>query len=224
MSETIAVFGATGGTGKHFLGFALKAGYKVQAMVRSPSKVTEKSPNLTLIEGTFSDGDAIAKTLKGATYIVCMGGGPMTGWSKDYKPKDLMLNFVKTLIPLAKKESSIKVFLYQAGAFSALPDGTLPMSMRIFRTVVGSWVMGLYPNFMDNEQIIKYVDGEKDSLPFKIIITRPGGLQEKEGGQELKASEDPEMGFVAFKDLAAFNLKAMKDESLYGTYPFVKLA
>jgi hypothetical protein len=224
MTEIIALFGATGGTGKPFLDAALTAGYKVRAMVRTPSKLKTRHDNLMVIEGDFSNADAIQKTIEGATYVVSMAGGPMTGWSKDY-PKDLMINFVKILVPLLKKESSVKVLFYQAGAFSALPDGTLPWSMRIFRTLVGSWIMGIYPNFKDNEAIIQNIDKVKESLPFKTIVTRPGGLKDSEGGKTLVASDtDPETGFVAFQDLAKWSLTAMKDESLYGKYPFVKLA
>lgn len=222
MTETIALFGATGGTGKPFLAAALAAGYKVQAMVRTPSKVTA-TDGLTVIQGDFSNEQAIQKTIKGATFIVSLAGGPMQGKPKEY-PKDLMLNFVQKLVAAAKKESSVKVLLYQAGAFSALPDGTLPMSMHIFRTVVGSWFMGLTPNFMDNEQVIKYISTQQEAISFKTIVTRPGGLSDSEGGKTLKASDDPETGFVAFKDVAAFTLKALTDESLYGTYPFVKIA
>jgi len=221
MSEIIALFGATGGTGKHFVTAALAAGYKVQALARTPSKVTA-ADGLAVVEGDFGNTEAIAKTLKGATYVVSMGGGPM-GKPKEY-PADLMLNFVKTLLAEAQKVKSIKVLLYQAGFFAALPDGTLPFMLKILRTVIGSWYLGIGPNIMDHEAIIKYIDEQKDSLPFKTIVTRPGGLDDSEGGKTLKASEDPEMSVIAFKDLAAFSLEAMKDESLYGTYPFIKLA
>ena len=221
MTETIALFGATGGTGKHFLPLALEAGYKVKAMVRTPSKVETKHANLTLIEGDFSNQDAMKKTVQGADYVISMAGGPM-GKPKEY-PKDLMLDFVKKLVTIMKETPSVKVFLYQAGAFSAKPDGSLPLLMKVFRTVVGAWIMGLEPNFMDNEAVIKYVDTEKD-CKFKIIITRPGGLKEDEGGKKLEASENPEMNMVAFKDLATFSLDAMKDESLVGKYPFVTIA
>lgn len=220
-TETIALFGATGGTGKPFLAAALAAGYKVQAMARTPSKLTE-ADGLTVIRGDFSNKEAIEKTIKGATYIVSMGGGP-TGKPKEY-PENLMLDFVKKLVAAAKKEASVKVFLYQAGGFVSLPDGTLPISMHIIRTLVGFWILGLKPNLMDHEQVLKYIDTEQESIQFKTIVTRPGGLNDSQGGKTLKASEDPETGMVAFKDLAAFSLTALKDESLYGTYPFVKLA
>ena len=80
MSETIALFGGTGSTGQHFLTLALEAGYKVNILVRNPSKVTitsNNNDNLTVIEGDFSNHEAIKKTIQGATYVVSMAGGPM---------------------------------------------------------------------------------------------------------------------------------------------------
>ena len=80
MSETIALFGSTGGTGRHFLSLALEAGYKVNILVRDSSKVAEAlatNDNLTVVEGDFSNAEAIQKTIQGATYVVSMAGGPL---------------------------------------------------------------------------------------------------------------------------------------------------
>ena len=79
MSETIALFGGTGSTGQHFLTLALEAGYKVNILVRNPSKVTitSNNNNLTVLEGDFSNHEAIEKTIQGATYVVSMAGGPL---------------------------------------------------------------------------------------------------------------------------------------------------
>ena len=81
--ETIALFGATGGTGKHFLSMALEAGYTVKIMVRTPSKITLTNNKLTVIEGDFFNKDAIQKTITGADYVVSLAGGPMTGKQAD---------------------------------------------------------------------------------------------------------------------------------------------
>ena len=80
--------------------------------------------------------------------------------------------------------------------------------------VVGTWVMGVGSNIKDNEAVIKYIGSIQNEI---------GTLAEKDGGATLWASNSPPMAPVAFGILAAFSLKAMKDESLYGTYyPFVK--
>ena len=120
-----------------------------------------------------------------------------------------------------KQVKTIKVFLFQAGAFSALPNGDLPFMIRIFRVILGSWVMGLGPNYMDNEAVIKYVDSIQSDIDFKTIVTRPSALDDSEGGATLAVTETPPTSKTAFKDLASFTLQAIKDQLLYGTYPFV---
>ena len=47
--KTIALFGATGNTGKHFLKAALDQGYTVKALVRNPDKVPVVDDRLTKV-------------------------------------------------------------------------------------------------------------------------------------------------------------------------------
>ena len=77
MPETIAVFGATGSTGKYVVPLALEQGYNVRALVRNPSKLETKHANLTVIEGTLQEEAKLKETVKGATYVICSAGGPM---------------------------------------------------------------------------------------------------------------------------------------------------
>ena len=57
--QTILVFGATGGTGKAFVGQALAHGNRVTAFVRDPTKLTAESANLKIIEGDLFDAEAV---------------------------------------------------------------------------------------------------------------------------------------------------------------------
>jgi hypothetical protein len=220
MTETIALFGATGGTGKYLLPAALEAGYKVQALVRTPSKVETKHENLTLIEGDFSNDAAITETVKGAHYVISCAGGPL-GKPKDY-PEGMMLNFITLLWPKLEAESQLKVFLYQSGAFVPKPDGSNPFMMKLMRATMGRMV-GITPNVDENEKVGKFMDSNP-TKSFSVIVTRPGMINDKEGGQKLVASDSPPMGSITFKDLAFFTLEAIKDESLAGKYPFVVVA
>jgi len=48
MNMKIAIFGATGETGRQLVEQALAAGYQVVAYVRNPSKLNTKHENLTI--------------------------------------------------------------------------------------------------------------------------------------------------------------------------------
>lgn len=229
MTETIALFGATGNTGKHFLKLALQGGYKVQAMARSPSKVETKDEKLTLVEGDFSKEDAIEQTVKGATYVVSLTGGPM-GKPTEY-PKDLLLNFFKTLTRIIQnKAPSVKVLLHQAGFLCSLPDKPNSWLQVVARSTLASRLfLGLEPHIQDHEEVIKYIYDQKEKgqdFGFQIIVTRPALLREKEGGKVNLVADHGKgaMSPVTFYDLAAWSLKAIKNESLYGTFPYVDFA
>lgn len=226
MTETIALFGGTGNTGKCFLKLALDGGFQVQAMVRSKAKVDEslqKNDKLKLTEGDFSNKEAIKETMKDATYIVSMGQGPM-GKPSEYPP-DLMLNFFKTIVEIVKEDNpcpKLKVLLYQAGAFSALPDKPLPMVGSFFKKVVGEWIMRIGPNIEDNTKVIQYIYDNSGTIGFNTIVSRPAALADKPSNATLRADHFSSSNFsITFYDLAVWSLKAIQDQSLYGTYPFV---
>jgi hypothetical protein len=218
MAETIALFGATGGSGSEVLAAALEKGYKVNAMVRTPSKIEIEHPNLTILKGDFTSTSVIEETIKGADYVISAVGGPM-GKPKDF-PVGNFLEFTQELVRIMKETPSVKVFLHQAGAFCAHPDGTHPWSM-IIMSKIAEWVAGIGPNLEENLNIMKYMDSIQDEIKFKTIATRPGGLTKGEGGTKLAAVENPPLGLTAYKDLGVFTVDAIKDESLYGKYPYV---
>lgn len=70
----IAVFGATGGTGKLLVEQALALGYQVVAYVRNPSKLNVKDEHLTVVEGKLSDQTLIENTIKGADVVISLLG------------------------------------------------------------------------------------------------------------------------------------------------------
>ena len=53
-------------------------------------------------------------------------------------------------------------------------------------------------------------------------MTRPSMLEEKESDMVVVADHDNiPSGAITFQGLAVFSVNALKDPSLYGTYPFV---
>lgn len=240
--ETIALFGATGRTGRYCLAQALDQGYKVRALVRDKSKLDAslfEISNLTIIEGDFSTQtlSTIEECVSGADYVIVMvgydpkrssgGGGGGGGY-----PQNVMLDFFKLLTKTICNmhdigRSNVKVVLYQAGAFAVKPEQQLPIGMNILKVVVGDWMMGLGPLVNDHNDVIRYVSEHNHTWPFRVIVTRPaqikeyGALQKDTLVAERFTPPSPIVGAIGFYDLATFSLKALKDESLYGQYPYV---
>jgi len=72
--EIIAIFGAYGVTGHHFLKFAMEAGYKVKALVLPGMDMDDVagSGNLRLVTGSFEEMEKVRMVVHNATYVVCL--------------------------------------------------------------------------------------------------------------------------------------------------------
>ena len=73
----IAVFGASGRTGKLFTELALKNGYAVKALVRDPSKFGIQHSNLEVIQGDMADPTKIEETIGGTEAVINLAGPRM---------------------------------------------------------------------------------------------------------------------------------------------------
>ena len=72
-SRTIALFGATGKTGRRVLARLLGAGYSVRALARTPARLGVVG-GLTVITGDVLDPDAVAETILGSDAVVSVFG------------------------------------------------------------------------------------------------------------------------------------------------------
>jgi uncharacterized protein YbjT (DUF2867 family) len=70
----IAVFGATGGTGRSLVEQALAQGHQVTALVRHPAVVHLRHPQFTLFEGDAQDSRAVTKVIDGVDVVACILG------------------------------------------------------------------------------------------------------------------------------------------------------
>lgn len=66
----IAIFGATGGTGKQLIEQALEAGYEVVAYARNPSKLDICHEHLKVIQGELADAALIESAVSGVDVVI----------------------------------------------------------------------------------------------------------------------------------------------------------
>ncbi|MCE3602513.1 NAD(P)H-binding protein [Massilia sp. P8910] len=70
----LAIFGATGATGRHLVDQALQAGHEVSALVRSADRLSIVHPRLRLVVGTFSQQDGVRDVVQGADAVISVLG------------------------------------------------------------------------------------------------------------------------------------------------------
>ncbi len=72
--RTLALFGATGKTGRHVLAQALAAGHTVRALARRPESLDIAHERLTVVAGDVLDAPAVHETVRGADVVVSVFG------------------------------------------------------------------------------------------------------------------------------------------------------
>ena len=114
--RTIAVFGATGRTGKPFTQLALQKGYEVRALVRNPSKLGLDHPQLTLIEDDLTDPEKVEETIRGSQAVLLL-----VGMSPNVrKPPNLRETAVRNV--LAAMDATGVKRLIRLANFTGAPD------------------------------------------------------------------------------------------------------
>ena len=141
MGELILITGATGHIGFRTFIFALKAGYKVRAAVRSQAKADllrnhaeVKALNLSTDALTFAivpeitAKGAYTEAVRGVTYILHLASPLVSGFAPEElmaKPDELMINpalrGTLEMIEAASKESSVRRVVITASVVSLIP-------------------------------------------------------------------------------------------------------
>jgi uncharacterized protein YbjT (DUF2867 family) len=72
----LLVLGATGATGRLVVKQALAAGHQVNALVRSPEKLTTRHANLTVIPGEATEASDVSRAIAGTAAVICTSARP----------------------------------------------------------------------------------------------------------------------------------------------------
>lgn len=93
----LAIFGASGRTGKPLVQQALNAGYEVVALVRTPAKVPMQNEHLTLIQGDAMNLADVEKAVQGADAVLSV-----LGQSKG-SPADMQTVAIRNIVAAMQK-------------------------------------------------------------------------------------------------------------------------
>jgi putative NADH-flavin reductase len=123
----LAVFGATGGTGKQVLDQALAAGHTVVAVARKPEAIPTTNPALTVARGDVLDRASIAAAITGVDAVVSAFGP-----ASNKQPGTLMSEGIANIVS-ACEETGVPKLVFESGLITT--DGA-GLSL-VARTAVG---------------------------------------------------------------------------------------
>jgi putative NADH-flavin reductase len=204
----IAVLGATGRTGQHFVRQALAAGHTVRALVRAPERVREVNPHLTLVPGDARDAASVRALVRGADAVVsCLG--PRRG---EPQVCSAATQNVRTAL---EEGGGTRRYVLVSGSHASLPgdrrDLAGRLSARIGRLLAGDVVA-------DKQRELELLQAS----PLAWTAARPSQLTEGQGtGHWRESLLTPPGARIARADLARFLLHVLEERSHERQAPFV---
>lgn len=193
--QTILVFGATGGTGRHFVAQALEDGHRIRALVRTPGKLAVAPDRIDVRAGSISDPVDVDALVADVDAVVMMLGD-----REAQRHTRINAAFVRKLVPAMRRQGVARL-VYQAGGLSRPPRGRLgPMLWTIRHTLARSYI----GQHEDNEAVMAYLAAEAGDLEW--IVHRAGIGSDGPSKGTLRRS-DTRPSIATFRDCATYTLR-----------------
>lgn len=207
--KKLALFGATGQTGREFLKLALPEGYELRAMARNPDDLKIEHENLEVIQGDVLNESDVEEVVIGTDVVVSL-----FGHVKD-SPKWLQTNGTKNIVKAMKKEGIDKIISLSGGGLPyekdkpKIPDYLIKGAMKLF---AGHLL----------EDAKKHAEVLKESGLDWIIVRGPRLTNGERKGDYRVGWVGVNAGTkISRPDLADFILKQVESDEFIEEMPFV---
>ncbi|HEV7346892.1 SDR family oxidoreductase [Telluribacter sp.] len=208
--KKIALFGASGQTGMEFVTIALDKGYQVNALVRTPEKLSIKHQNLEVFKGDVLNQKDVQTVIKGCDVVVSLFG------HVKGSPEWLQTNGTKHITSAMKQEKVDKIISLSGGGLPYPEKDQPKFPDKMIRFIMKIAVPKILNDAVEHHKVLANSD-------LKWIIVRgPRLTNDKKAGTYrvgwvgVNASTK-----IARADLADFILKQIEDEQFHFQMPFV---
>lgn len=202
----LAVFGATGGTGREIVAQALDAGDEVTVLVRDPAKMNLNHEKLYLVIGDVLNPEKVEEALAGSEAVCCSLGN--TANNPDFVVSDGTRNII---------EGMTKQGIRRLVVVSALGvgDSREQVSLR-FKMIMKTVLRKAYEDKERQEEMVRSSD-------LDWVIVRPGGLTNSPATGDYQFGLNPSLtgGQVSRADVAAFVLQQLTDDTFLRQTPAI---
>lgn len=210
----LAVFGATGRTGREVVAQALDRGHTVAAFVRDPAKLAAQQapshPRLDVVTGDVRDAQAVARAVEGADAVVsCLAPVPADGPVQTEGTAHIVA---------AMRRHGVERVVSETGAGVASPDDPPPSLGARFMRGVMRLVAGTI--LADGEG---HAQALRDSGLDYAVVRAPRLTTGPQTGQ-IRHGTDLALGpseSIARADVAAFMLDEAEGGRYHRAEPFV---
>jgi putative NADH-flavin reductase len=198
----LAIFGATGATGRQLVEISLEQGHTITALVRKPSEA--KLPEaVTIVEGDIHDRGHVAEVIARSDAVLsCLGAA--LGVSRGPEGKVGTEAMPAILSAMAEHKVRRLIALSALGAC----EGKAQMSGP-FKIIMATVLKGIYADKNAMEPLIRASD-------FDWTIVRPTNLKNGPRTGEIEVDPTGSIGILSTirrADVADFMLKIVSDAS-----------
>jgi NAD(P)-dependent dehydrogenase (short-subunit alcohol dehydrogenase family) len=196
----IAVFGATGQAGQLLVKKALADGYDVVAYARNPSKLDQRSEQLTVIQGELNDQASIEKTITGVDAVVSLLG--LRGRTRT-KPITLgMRNIIA-----AMTNQGIRRLIIVSTASAKDPNDRPDLKFRILVAIVKLLIRPAYEEIVSVADVVRNSDLDWTLVRLSLLSNKPATGKTRAG---FLGRGEVKIG-VTREDMVAFLLNQVGD-------------
>jgi nucleoside-diphosphate-sugar epimerase len=202
----VLIVGATGGTGRQLLAQALKHGYAVTALVRTPGKLSVEDPHLTVVQGDVLDRSAVEKAVRGQDAVISA-----LGHKRFFVPTRILSDGTRNIVS-AMATHGIRRFVCETSLGIGDSVGRMGLYYSLF---VIPCILPLY--FWDKTRQERVIAASN----LEWVIVRPAVLTNaKMRGTYRYGRRIGSLLWtarIARGDVADFMLKQLADDSYLGT-------
>lgn len=200
----ITVLGANGGIGSQVVKLALKNGFNVTAILRTPSKLTITHPNLKVVKGDIMKPETLKDHLENKDAVISAIG------KSSLKETTLYSSGNKNLLDTLKTTNTDRVFFISASGLEVNPTYNFFTKLAV-KLVLQKILKNMYVDLNRMERVIK-------SSELNWTIIRPPSLTNKPftGHYRFSINDYLNKGMkISRADLAAFIISNITNESIY---------
>jgi len=209
--KTIAVFGASGNTGKPFTEMALKDGYEVKTLVRTPAKLGLQHPNLQVVQGDLTDSAKVEETIRGTDTVVSLIG------ASSGSPNDIKVIATRHIVT-AMQKNNVKRFIRLGSApFGVFAEGDKLNFGRRLKASLAKTVMGTM--VADERQSVRLT--EQSDLDWTVVRAPFLNNEPPKGTYRVGHLGVDTGSSITRADVAAFVLDELKNAKYVKQMPLV---
>ena len=203
----LAIFGASGATGRHLLRLALDAGHTVTVLLRSADSVSIQHPALTAIVGRFDQPAMVESVVQGADAVISVLGARKGG------AQTICSDAMRSIVPAMQATNSQR--LIALSAYGASETRHASWFIRFVR-----WVIADKMRDKDAMEALVRSSGTGWTLVRPPALTNGGASGRYRSGIGLTPGIT---GRLSRADLAAFILRTAESGAFIGQAPVVSL-